>query len=167
MMTAEQIIELFGMKPLPHEGGYCVETYRCGEIITQTALPVRYAGERSLSTAILYLITPDEFSALHRIKTDEIFHFYLGDSATMLQLHPDGSGEVITLGQDILSGQRVQVTVPKNTWQGCRVNEGGKFALMGCTAAPGFEFEDFELGKRQELLSRYPNQRDLILRLTR
>lgn len=167
MMTPEQIIEFFGMKPLPYEGGYYVETFQCGETIPQGALPARYAGERSFSTATLYLITPDKFSALHRIKTDEIFHFYLGDPVTMLQLHPDGSSNVITLGQDILNGQHVQTTVPKNTWQGCCVNEGGKFALMGCTVAPGFEFEDFELGKREELLSQYPNQRDLILRLTR
>ena len=154
------------MKPLPHEGGYYVETYRCDEKISPTALPARYTGERNLSTAILYLLTPDMFSALHRLRSDEIFHFYLGDPVTMLQLHSNGSSEVITLGQDIFNDQRVQVTVPKNSWQGCFLNEGGKFALMGTTIAPGFEFADFELAQREELLERYPGQRDLILKLT-
>ena len=165
-MTAEQIIEFFQMKPLPHEGGYYVETYRSDEKIAQAALPARYTGERNLSTAILYLLTPDMFSALHRLRSDEIFHFYLGDPVTMLQLHSNGSSEVITLGQDIFNDQRVQVTVPKNSWQGCFLNEGGKFALMGTTIAPGFELADFELAKREELLEKYPSQRDVILKLT-
>jgi predicted cupin superfamily sugar epimerase len=127
------------MKPLPGEGGYYVETYRASEKISETALPAGYTDQRSFSTATLYLLTPNTFSALHRLKSDEIFHFYLGDPVTMLQLHPDGPSEVTTLGQDIMNGQRVQVTVPKNSWQGCFLNEGGRFALMGCTAAPGFE----------------------------
>ncbi|MHC4645378.1 MAG: cupin domain-containing protein, partial [Planctomycetota bacterium] len=93
MMTAEQIIELFGMKPLPQEGGYYVETYRAPEKITRTALPERYAAQRCSGTAILYLLTPETVSALHRLKSDEIFHFYLGDPVTMLQLHPDRSSE--------------------------------------------------------------------------
>ena len=165
-MTAEQIIEFFQMKPLPYEGGYYVETYRCEEKTAQAALPARYTGERNFSTAILYLLTPDMFSALHRLRSDEIFHFYLGDPVTMLQLHSNGSSEVITLGQDIFNDQRVQVTVPKNSWQGCFLNKGGKFALMGTTIAPGFELADFELAKREELLRQYPNQRDVILKLT-
>jgi len=155
------------MKPLPYEGGYYVETYRCAEKIAQSALSARYSGQRSFSTAILYLLTPDTSSALHRVKSDEIFHFYLGDPVTMLRLHPDGSSEVTTLGQDIMNGQCVQVTVPKNSWQGYLLNEGGRFALMGCTAAPGFEFADFELGNKEELLRQYPSRRDLILKLTR
>lgn len=167
MMTPEQIIEFFKMKPLSYEGGFYVETYRCEEKIAQAALPTRYTGERNFSTAILYLLTPDTFSALHRVKSDEIFHFYLGDAVTMLQFHPDASSEVITLGQDIMNGQCLQVTVPKNSWQGYLLNEGGRFALMGCTVAPGFEVEDFELAYREELLKQYPNRRDLILKLTR
>ena len=154
------------MKPLPDEGGYYVETYRAKEKIAETALPAEYTGQRNLSTAILYLLTPDTFSALHRLKSDEIFHFYLGDSVTMLQLHPDGSSEVITLGRDILNGRRIQVTVPQGTWQGCFLNEGGSFALMGTTISPGFEFEDFELAQREELLKQYPNQSNFILKLT-
>jgi predicted cupin superfamily sugar epimerase len=167
MTAAGQIIEFFAMKPLPREGGYYVETYRSRDKIGKAALPEKYVGERNLATAILYLITPDAFSALHRIITDEIFHFYLGDAVTMLQLHPDGTSEIITLGHDVLNGQRIQVTVPAGTWQGGCLNGGGRFALMGTTVAPGFESADFELGARDEMLEGYPDQRDLILRLTR
>ena len=166
MTTAEEIIKFFGMRPLTNEGGYYVETYRALEKIAPAALPVRYTSERNFATAILYLLTPDTFSSLHRLAGDEIYHFYLGSPVTMLQLHPDGSSEVITLGQDILNGQCVQAVVLQNTWQGCFLSEGGEFALMGCTVTPGFEFNDFEPGRREELLEQYPDRRDLILKLT-
>ena len=145
MLTAEQIIDLFKMKPLPHEGGYYIETYRADEKISRSVLPERYSADRNLATAIVYLITPEKFSAMHRVKSDEIFHFYLGDPVTMLQLNPDGSSAAFTLGHDITKGQCLQLTVPKDTWQGCFLNPPGKFALLGCTVTPGFEFEDFEL----------------------
>ncbi len=154
------------MKPLPGEGGFYVETYGSGEKIALDALPQRYTARKSLSTAILYLLTPDTFSALHRLASDEIFHFYLGDAVTMLQLGPDGSSEIITLGHDILNGQRVQVTVPQGVWQGSFLNQGGRFALMGTTVAPGFDFADYEAAGRKELLQQYPAHRDLIIRLT-
>ncbi|MHC4125857.1 MAG: cupin domain-containing protein [Planctomycetota bacterium] len=166
MITAEEIINFFGMKPLPVEGGYYVETYRAKEKIAQAALPDRFAGERNLSTTILYLLTPDTPSKLHKLVSDEIYHFYLGDPVTMLQLHPDASSEVITLGQDILNGQRIQATVPKGTWQGAFLNQGGNFALLGTTMAPGFGLDDFELAGREELLKQYPHQRELVLKLT-
>jgi predicted cupin superfamily sugar epimerase len=163
------------MKPLPNEGGFYIETYRCREKllpsvvegIARAHLPTRYTGDRNLCTAILYLLTPDTFSVLHRVKSDEIFHFYLGSSVTMLHLHPDGSSEVTTLGQDIFKEHRIQVIVPQGTWQGCFLNPPGKFALMGTTVAPGFEFADFEPADREKLLEQYPAQRDLIIRLTR
>lgn len=166
MITAEQIIELFKMKPLREEGGYYVETYRSPEKIAKAELPARYGGERNLSTAILYLITPNAFSRLHRINSDEVFHFYLGDCVTMLKLHGDGSSEVITLGLDITKSQQVQTVVLRGSWQGCFLNKGGKFALMGTTVAPGFESTDFEAAQRQELLKQYPTRRELILKLT-
>jgi len=155
------------MRPLEKEGGYYVETYRASENITRDALPVRYTGERAFATAILYLLTPDTCSSLHRLTTDEIWHFYLGHSVTMLQLHPDGSSDVIDLGPDVTRGHHVQVTVPKDTWQGAFLKHGGRFALMGTTTAPGFEFDDFELARRPELLEQYPNRRDLIVKLTK
>jgi len=166
-MDPEQIIGFFGMRPLPREGGYYVETYRCKQKLAQAPPLAGRVGERSLCTAILYLLTPDTFSALHRLRSDEIFHFYLGDPVIMLQLHPDRSTELITLGPDILNGQRVQVKVPKNSWQGCFLNEGGRFALMGTTVAPGFEHADFEPADTEELLEQYRDRKDLILKLTR
>ncbi len=167
METAEEIIELFGMKPLPREGGYYVETYRCDEKIVRGDLPERYTGQRSFSSAILCLLTGDAFSKLHRLASDEIFHFYLGDTITMLQLHPEGSSEIIDLGSDLTRGQHVQVAVPRGTWQGCYLNQEGKFALMGTTVSPGFEFADFEEADRDRLLKEYPTREKLILRLTR
>ena len=162
MITAEQIIEFFKMKPLPKEGGFYVETYRSQDEFSRPG----HAGPKNLATAILYLLTPDTFSRLHRLKSDEVFHFYLGDPVTMLLLGPDGSSEIITLGQDILNGQRIQLTVPKNAWQGAFLKKGGRFALMGTTVAPGFEFDDFEPSNREELLSQYPRHKKLVLKLT-
>ncbi|MHC4103369.1 MAG: cupin domain-containing protein [Planctomycetota bacterium] len=167
MTTAEEIIKFFGMRPLEREGGYYVQTYRASEKIPHASLPVRYTGERTFATAILYLLTPDTVSNLHRLISDEVWHFYFGDSVTMLNLYPDSSSKVIDLGSDMTKGQCVQVTVPKGTWQGAFLKHGGKFALMGTTMAPGFELDDFELAKRAELLELYPNRRDLILRLTK
>ena len=167
MTTAEEIIKALRMKSLAVEGGFYCETYRAEGIIPKAALPGQYGSDRRFGTAILYLIDRNTFSSLHRIKSDEIFHFYMGDPVTMLQLMPDGSSQVITLGHDILHNQQVQVVVPKNTWQGCFVNDGGEFALMGTTVTPGFEFEDFKAADREQLLKQYPDQRELILRLTR
>ncbi|MBN2270657.1 MAG: cupin domain-containing protein [Sedimentisphaerales bacterium] len=166
MITAKQIIEMFGMKPLEGEGGYYVETYRSTERIARENLPDRYDGPRSFGSAILYMLTLDTFSRLHRLKSDEVWHFYLGDPVTMLQLRPDGSHDLITLGQGIQAGQKLQTTVPAGTWQGCFLNPGGKFALMGTTMAPAFDFKDFDPADRQSLLRIYPTQKDLILRLT-
>lgn len=166
MISAQEIIELLGLKPLRVEGGYFAEIYKCQEGIPRKALPERYQGKRSFGTSIFYLLTPDTVSALHRLESDEIFHFYLGDPVTMLQLHPDGSTKVVTLGQDIRSDQQLQVVVPRGTWQGSLLNEGGEFALLGCTVAPGFEYSDYESGSRGDLLKEYPEQEELVTRLT-
>lgn len=149
-MTAEQIIAALGLKPLPHEGGFYAETYRS-----------------AFSTAIYYLLTAETFSAMHRLKFDEMFHFYWGDPVEMLQLWPDGTGRVVTLGTDLAAGQRPQVLVPGGVWQGARLLPGGNVALLGTTMAPGFEFRDYEPGDRAALVAAYPAFRDRILRLTR
>jgi predicted cupin superfamily sugar epimerase len=166
MMNAEEIIRLFGMKPLPKEGGFYVETYRSQETIGQEVLPKRFKGRRNFGTAILYLLTADTVSKLHRLKSDEIYHFYLGDEVTMLELFPDGSSRVITLGCSIAHGQLLQAIVPQGVWMGSLLKTGGEFALMGTTVCPGFEFEDFESADREQLLKLYPSQSELILRLT-
>jgi len=165
-MNADEIIEILGLKPLPKEGGFFVETYRADESVN--GLPGRYKDERrAFSTAIYYLLTPDSFSAMHRVRTDEIFHFYAGDRVEMLQLFNDGTGKVVGLGSDLEAGLRPQVVVPRETWQGARLVDGGRFALLGATVAPGFEFSDFELGIRKDLLRLYPGYERLIRLLTK
>lgn len=159
--------ETLHLEPLPEEGGFFRETYRAGLSLSSECLSGLYAGERSAATAIYYLLTPDSFSAMHRLRSDEIFHFYLGDPVHMLQLHPDGAAENITIGVDLTAGHRPQVVVAAGSWQGAALAEGGRFALLGTTVAPAFEFEDFELGQRAELIRRYPAVAAAITRLTR
>jgi predicted cupin superfamily sugar epimerase len=164
-----RIIEKLGLQPLPVEGGLFCQSYKSSEAIPQSALPERYLGQRSFGTAIYYLLTddPDSFSALHRLTTDEVYHFYLGDPVEMLLLHPTGESERVALGQDILAGQKVQFVVPRGSWQGSHLAAGEKWALIGTTMAPGYEQADFELGIRAALLGAYPQEADLIARLTR
>lgn len=152
----EAIIRELGLVPLPEEGGLYAETYRSGGVIPGGAIPGRQASPRRCATAIYYLITPERFSALHRVASTEVFHFYLGDPVDMLQLDPDGTGATLTIGTDLSAGQRPQVVVRRGVWQGTRLNPGGRFALLGCTVSPGFEFEDYEHGRRAELLAAYP-----------
>ncbi len=165
-MTPERLIQQLGLKPHP-EGGYYAETYRAAESLAASALPSRYSGERAFSTAIYYLLTPESVSALHRLKSDELFHFYRGDPVELLRLKPDGSGVTITLGPAIEKGEYPQVFVPAGDWQGARLKPGGRFALLGCTVAPGFDFNDFETGDRADLIGLYPAHSTLIKALTR
>lgn len=165
-LSADETIRLLNLEPLQMEGGYFCQTYRSTETVPPEALPSRYKTSKILGTAIYYLLTPDQRSAMHRLPTDEIFHFYLGDPVTMLQLHPDGSSDVITIGSDILNGQRPQVIVPRFTWQGSILAPGGRFALLGTTMAPGFDYDEYEAGDRQALMDKYPVYKDLIIRLT-
>jgi hypothetical protein len=167
MPSAKEIQELRKLKPLPVEGGYFAETYRSKFTLSQRSLPAGCSGERALSTAIYYMLTPDTFSAMHRLKGDEVYHFYLGDPAEMLILQPDGTGETLLMGQDIVSGMRLQHVVPGGVWQGSRLMPGGEFALLGTTMAPGFDPADFELGAREELTARYPAYAERIAVLTR
>jgi uncharacterized protein len=166
MLTAERLIKLLNLKPHP-EGGYYAETYRSKELIAMEALPDRYSGPRSYGTAIYYLLTPQTFSAIHRLATDEIYHFYLGDPVELIRLEPDGSGRLILLGDDVAGGMQVQAVISRGTWQGARLFEGGKYALLGTTVAPSFEFVDFEAGRRSDLILAYPSFRDIIIALTR
>ncbi len=166
MPTADQIRTLLHLEPHPEEGGYFIETYRSSETISEKALPIRYKGRRSFGTAIYYLLTPDTFSAMHRLHSDEIFHFYSGDPVEMLQLWPDGSGRVVILGSDILNGMQPQVVVPRGVWQGARLLKNGEYGLLGTTVLPGFEFADYESGHRDELVKSYPQYREWIIALT-
>lgn len=166
MVSAEELIALLGLQPLPQEGGYFRETYRSAVSWPVGALGPYYQGERAACTAIYYLLTPTAFSAFHRLPTDEIYHFYLGDPVYMVQLWPDGCSQEILLGTDLLAGQRPQVVVPQGVWQGSFLAPGGKVALLGTTMAPGFEFTDYEGADREWLCQHYPACADRIRQLT-
>ena len=164
MLSAQEMIRRLGLQPHPKEGGYFRETYRCPE--KPDGLPTRYVGSRSFGTCIYYLLTPDTFSALHRLQSDEIFHFYLGGPVRMVQLFPDGEGRTIVLGNELNKGHEFQTVVPRGVWQGSFLEPGTDFALLGCTVAPGFEYVDYEHGNRGDLIERYPSFAALIERLT-
>lgn len=165
-MTADEIIRLLQLQPHPEEGGYFSEIYRSAETFPAGGLPDRYGAERCYATAIYYLLTPSTFSAMHLVASDEQFHFYLGDPVEQLQLHPDGSGEVVTIGNDLAAGARPHVTVPRGTWQGAQLVAGGRYALMGATVAPGFEFADYTHGDKARLIEGWPDFADRIADLS-
>jgi len=155
-MTAQELIRLLDLKPLPGEGGYYHETYRSDR---------RGQDGKSAGTAIYYLLTPDTCSALHRLPTDEVYHFYLGDPVELLLLGPEGA-TIIRLGTDLQAGHRPQFVVPAGSWQGSCLADGGQFALMGTTMAPGFDFSDYEAGARDVLAREYPQFKARIARLS-
>jgi uncharacterized protein len=167
MPMIDEIKKLLKLQPLPNEGGFYAETYRSAVALPQSSLPAGYSGGRTLATAIYFLLTAESFSAMHRLRGDETYHFYLGDPVEMLQLNPDKTGEPILIGSKIESGMRPQHTIPGGCWQGSRVAPGGKFALLGTTMAPGFDPADFELGSREKLSSAYPAYAALIALLCR
>ena len=169
MPDRDKLIEQLGLELLPREGGLYRQTYRSSDLLKRSGLPPRYGQPRPAGTAIYYFLTddPDSFSALHRLPTDEIYHFYLGDPVEMLVLLPDGTARNVTLGQDVLNGQHVQYVVPSGAWHGSRLRTGGGYALLGTTMAPGYTDGDFELGERQALCLQYPGQARLIGDLTR
>ena len=158
LLTAEEVIAALGLEPHPLEGRFFRETYRVGRM---------HGQERPLVTAIYYLLTPQNFSALHRLPGDELFHFYFGDPVEQLHLRPDGSGAVVTLGHDLLASQRPQVLVPGGVWQGACLAPGGRLALLGTTMTPGFAYPDYQKGDRERLSRQYPQFAAQIERLTR
>ncbi|HTC74909.1 MAG TPA: cupin domain-containing protein [Edaphobacter sp.] len=166
-MTAEDLKKLLGLQPHPREGGWYVRTYEAAELVAAEAFADRrYASVRRTGTAIYYLLEPDTFSEMHRLQSDEVFHFYAGDAVEMLQLR-EGGGVMVVIGNDLLRGQRPQVTVERGVWQGSRLVKGGRWALLGCTVSPGFEFEDYESGERAELCAGWPEFAKQIRALTR
>lgn len=163
-MTAADWISVLALLPHP-EGGFYRETYRSAGTIDAAHLPPRFGGPRPHSTAIYFLLPGDQISALHRIKSDEVWHFYAGSAATLTLLHPDGALTEHRLGSDPTRDEGFQVVVPAGCWYGATVD--GAWALLGGTVAPGFDFADFELADRATLLSVFPQHRHAILRLTR
>lgn len=169
MLAADEIVERLNLKPLHVEGGLFRQTYVASDEISAEALPAHYGRAKSACTAIYFLLTnqPDSFSALHRLPTDEIYHFYIGDSVEMLLLHADGMSDVVRLGHNLAQGEHVQFVAPAGVWQGSRLIEGGEYALMGTTMAPGYDDLDYEGGDAEELERSYPDRSEFIRQLTR
>ena len=186
-MSPEFLIEHFQLEPLTIEGGMFRLEYRSAEEISADALPPRYTHAKALGNAILYLhlasghapsseedarapehdhLRLHKHSVLHRLRTDEIYHFYRGDPVTLLLLFPDGHFETHTLGQQYEQGHKPFLVVPREVWQGSFLNAGGEWALIGCSLALAYDDDDFELGARELLCAQYPDAAELIRRLT-
>lgn len=156
-MTAQDVINALKLEPLTMEGGYFRRTY-CSPQCTSDGKP--------MGTAIYYLLTPDSYSRLHKLPTDEIYHFYMGDPVELTLLYPDGEGKTIVLGNDLTKGMTPQFCAPANCWQGSCLASGGDWALVGTTMAPGFAEEDFVPGEREALLATHGEFREKIIKLT-
>ena len=156
-MTADEVKAKLGLEPHPREGGWFARTWESGErVAAESFWDGRYPGARWTGTAIYYLLEPGTFSEMHRLKSDEVFHHYLGDAVEMLQLDEGEMGRRVVLGKDLAAGERPQVVVPRGVWQGSRLVEGGAWALLGCTVSPGFEYEDYDAGNEAELMALWP-----------
>jgi predicted cupin superfamily sugar epimerase len=168
-LTPKILIDLLGLEPLEAEGGWFRQSYRSEDVLSPNALPDRYTADKPAGTAIYYLLSdePGSISIFHRLPTDEVYHFYLGDPVELTLLFPGGEGRTVVLGQDLLSGQHVQFTAPAGVWQGSRLRPGGAFALLGTTMAPGFTDDDFEPARRGNLLAEFPRHAEIIRDLTR
>lgn len=163
-MTAQDIIQLLKLVPLPQEGGFYRRTYTAAGTLPYIRDP---GGKRAYSSAIYYLITAESFSSLHKVTQDELFHFYMGDPVEMIQISDAGLLQKTIIGTDLSQGQEPQVLAPRNVWQGTRLLGNGKWALLGCTLAPAFEFSDFVTKTRAEFLKLFPQHRAEIESFTR
>jgi predicted cupin superfamily sugar epimerase len=163
MKTVDYWINHLNLQPHP-EGGFFKETYRSSEKIS--SLPERFEGTRNFSTAIYFLLRSEDRSVFHRIKSDELWHFYQGSTLSIYVLTDEGM-TIHKLGSNPEQGESLQVVIPANCWFGAKVESLNEFALCGCTVAPGFDFQDFEMADRNELLKKYPGYEKEIIQLTR
>ncbi|MDZ7740440.1 MAG: cupin domain-containing protein [Bacteroidota bacterium] len=147
------------------EGGYFKEVYRSDENIDKLALHERYGGDRNFSTAIYFLIDADDFSAFHKLNSDEIWHFYEGKPLIIHMISRDGKLTQQTLGHDWENGERPMVVIPKHTWFAAEMIDKKTYCLFGCTVAPGFDFKDFILADKSKLTQQFPQHEELINRL--
>jgi uncharacterized protein len=155
------------LKLIPHpEGGYFREVYRSDELL-KDGLPDRYEGSRAFSTSIYFLLKENQKSLLHKLKSDEIWHFYDGSSVKLYTIDSEGKVLQRLLGKNIDAGESMQLVIKKGYWFCAELSDENSFSLFGCTVAPGFDFSDFELGERKELLQLYPQHEELIKRFTK
>lgn len=159
-------IDRLGLQPHP-EGGYFRETYRSTEVASADCLPERYDGNRHFYTAILYLLSGDQFSAFHRLKSDEMWHFHAGSDLIITLLSKEHGRRQIRLGPNPDTGAVFQAVIPAGTWFAAHLPDPSGYALVGCTVSPGFDYADFELADREALLAEFPHEGKWIRRLTR
>jgi len=165
-MRAEDLIEKYKLVAHP-EGGWYKETYRSIESIADKALPERFLGDRSFSTAIYFLLEGGDFSAFHKINSDECWHFYAGEALIIYIINKEDGLDVIRLGNNIDKGEVFQFVVPANCWFASKPSSKNGFSFVGCTVAPGFDFNDFEMATYDTLSELYPQHKDTILSLCR
>ena len=166
-MTADEVKEILGLVKHPREGGWYVRTWESEELVAASCFEDgRYDGARRTSTAIYYLLEPETFSEMHVLKSDEIFHHYMGGAVEMLQLFEDGNSSRVVIGKDLEAGERPQCVVRTGVWQGSRLLKAEGWALLGCTVSPGFEFEDYEDASAEELVAKWPGEAEMIRALT-
>ena len=146
---AQRWIDRLHLEPHP-EGGFYRQTYRASLTLPNSALP-GYTGDRAASTAIYFLLAGDQFSAFHRLRSDELWHFYAGSSLVVHVIEPGGNYRQLLLGSNYAADEQFQAVVPAGCWFGSSLRQPDTFALVGCTVAPAFDFADFEMAKRDEL----------------
>jgi predicted cupin superfamily sugar epimerase len=162
---AKLYIERFYLQPHP-EGGYFKEIYRSGEIILPESMPRKLKKERSVSTSIYFLLEGKQVSKFHRLQSDEIWHFYDGSGINIYIIDDKGNLSNVILGKDVEKGEVFQAVIPAGHWFAAEVTKSNSFALVGCTVAPGFDFEDFELADRNEMLESFPLHEIIIKKFT-
>lgn len=163
---AAEIISRLKLTPHP-EGGWYSEIYRSDEIIHNSALPERYSEPHNFSTSIYFLLGSNDFSAFHRIRSDETWHFYKGSPVAIYVISPQGEFSEIIMGNNLRKQQQLQFTIKRGSWFAAKIKGNGPYALVGCTVSPGFEFADFELGIRQKLTEKFPQLSKIICEFTR
>ena len=166
MSIVNTLIRRYSLEPHP-EGGWYKQTYKSTELIAAETLPKRFGASRAFYTAIYFLLEKGNFSAFHRIKSDECWHFYAGDPLLIYIIEQTGELKIISLGNDHEKGQSFQYVVPANCWFASRPAPESEYCFVGCTVSPGFEFDDFELADASELSTIYPKHKPIIIELCR
>ena len=166
-MDIHDIIDKLQLSPLTGEGGMFRRTWLSEQVIAKEALSVPYPEDKNAGSAIMYMVTPESYSRLHRLPTAEVYHFYLGSPVQLFLIPPQGEPYTVLLGQDIMNGMQVQFTVPTGYWQGSRLVDGGDWALLGTTMAPAYSDSDYEDAPAAELAAKYPAHSEEIARLTK
>jgi len=162
ILTVGKLVEILQLEPHPTANFFYKSTYKSDGIIPKTALPEKYSGDRSYFTVIYSLLPKDTKLGFRKLLSDEVLHFYMGGPLTIVQITPDGKVEEIELGEDISNGQQFQHIIPAGYWFGIYNSKGSEYTLYGANVIPGFEYEDYLIGQKEELLKQFPDAKDII-----